>query len=430
MKTKNLLLLVLTILTILSCGTGKKSNEIILKWVTDNNPMRLKQIRIFEKMNPGIKIELLLGLKAEQKLTQIASGKPAFSLMDVYSVSKFRELVNKNALIDLSGRFKKDKISLEILWPATKKLIMEKNKIYGFPCNAGSFVLFYNSELTEKIGINIPRRKRLTWNEFRKLSKKLTIKDNAKNFPDSFGALLPFTAQWFQSILLWQTSGNWFTKNKKKLAFNYEKYKEALKMFYNMRYTDNSVPTPGNMQSMIQQGNWGTGVNTFASGKIGFFISGKWGESLFRKYKKLKYDVTYLPYFKGEKPYNFFASHSTVIPKGAKHIEQAYKFIKYLSSREYNKTIAISGDALPAIMKFAKNVIFMKTPYFPDRKNKIYAKEMENSRVFEFPNNFHFSEFYSRIYKQNLEAYYDAKSLTIEQMINNSEKEGNKLFDY
>ncbi|OHD64236.1 MAG: hypothetical protein A2096_04290 [Spirochaetes bacterium GWF1_41_5] len=430
MKTlmKKLSILIFLAIAISCARQSNKKHLITIRWCTDNNPLRIKQIKLFEKFNPDIKVELLTQLKNDQKLLQMASGSPVFDVLDIYSFAMFKDFVKRNVLVDLTDKFKNESFDISIVWPQTREQFMYNNRVYAFPCNAGNFVLFYNTELFEKNGIPLLENKRITWKEFRNIAKKLTKTDPVKKFPENFGCYIDYNDNNLRSILLWQTGGDWFSKDQNKMAFNYQEYAAALQDLYDIRHIDHSTPTKGDMDSLAQEGTWSQSVGIFATGKIGMKFGGKWEESQYRQNKALGYNVAYLPSFPDEKPYNIFMTRTSAIPAGCKNPDAAYKFIKYLASEEYNKTIAVSGDALPAVMKFAQDKNFMKTPLFSDYKNSIYEKEMKYARFLTFPENFPFYEFASTILKEQAESCFDASQISIKKMLDTIEKKGNELF--
>jgi len=400
----------------LSCSKKTNRDTIILHWVTDNNPARLKQIRVFERLNPGIKVKLTIrGDRYDEIiLTQLASGKPSFDLLDCYSPDELTSYIKRGALYDITDHLKKDGIDIDIFWEPIKNYILRDGRIYGIPCNAGNIVLWYNKKLFRQVGLD-DIEKKLTWEELKGLAEKLTIRDPATGRITQFG--FQYKWWWMEPILIWQSGGEYIDTNSRSIGFNNETFRKYFKMIHDMMFGKNrSIPDEDSLKSLQTEGSW-AGGSLFPAGSVAMELDGRWRIAEYRKYKGLEYDYAPLPYIKGKTPYNIFTTRSTVIPKNSPNREAAYQFLKYMTTDAYHNTILNSGDGVPSVKSFIKKDSFLHPKFEDEKRNYIYVDEMKYARSYKTYEEIDYQKYFSEVFRQNMDWYMKDNAINIDELL-------------
>ncbi len=369
---------------IIGPGCSRKKPEetakvITLRWVTDSNPARKEQIALFEKTYPGIKINWDWASRGLQKvLTQMAGGA-APDLFDIGALDSFITLAKKGVMLDVTPYCKKYNVDMEDFWPQCKLWMYYEGKVYAFPTNAADFVLFYNKKLFDEAGIGYPDGT-WAWEDLLDAAKKLTRIGPVTKRHTRFGILLQNAFD--IPSLIWQNGGRKYTPDGKRCIINSPEAKEALRFIYDLRFKYHVMPSPSEAGQIGGQRAFGNVMDIFGSEQIAMCSYGRWGVIALRKIKDLDWDIAPLP--KRKEKATFFVTRVAAISKTCKHPEEAFKFLLFLRSKEYNELISHSGDSLPACMSIAKSDIFLYDPAYPKEKNnQIYLDEMEYARNIE-----------------------------------------------
>ncbi len=361
------------------CAKKKEAGVITLRWVSDPNPLRKEQIERFEKVNPGIKVNLDWSSGGMEKiLTQTAGGNPP-DLFDCYTPEQLRIFAKKGAVLDVTDYCKRDNVNLrDIIWPQCDDYIYYQGRVYSIPTNAGTFVLFYNKKIFDKEGIPYPDDT-WTWDKFLEIAKKLTKINPEKKYYEYFGTGINN----LENFLPWQYGVDFYSPDGKKCVSNSEEYKEAFRFIYDLRYKYHVTPTAAETENIGSSvSGWGQGEqNLFASQKLAMLFYGRWGIITMRKIKDLEWGIAPVPYPTRGKRVTLFISRSTLISSKTKYPEEAFKFLKFLLSKDYNETIAQGGDSIPAVISLCKSDFFLKDPAYPkETQNQIYIDAVSYSR--------------------------------------------------
>jgi len=377
--------LIITVLGIVGCAgkkgkrTEKGKNIVTLRWISDANPLRKEQIGLFEKTYPGIKINLDWASNLPGKiLVQMAGGSPP-DLFDIYTPEQLRIFATKKALLDLSDYVRRDRVSLKDIWKNCSPWMYYKSRVYAIPDNAATIVLFYNKKLFDKAGISYPDDT-WTWAKFLEVAKKLTKIDPKKRVYTQFGTGIGF----LDNFLPREYGGHFYSKDGKRCMVNSKAYKKAYRFIYDLRYKYHVSPSPTEMESMASGvSGWGQGeLGLFSGGRLAMFFFGRWGIINMRKIKGFEWGIVPVPYPEGGKRVTYFQSRSTAISFKGRHPEEAFKFLRFLLTKDYNETVAHGGDSFPAVISLAKSDFFLHDPAYPgETQNQVYIDAVKYSRT-------------------------------------------------
>ncbi len=258
-----------------------------------------------------------------KNLAAIAAGNPADVVINDINATALRGM--KNQAEDLTSFVEKDDLSSQFseeLWDATQY----EGKTYGIPYNTDTRVLFYNKDAFKQAGLD-PEKPPTTWAELKTYAAKLDQKKgstyNKIGFYPLFGA----------GPDIWLTNAN---------------HKNYIDMDGNV-----SIDTEQNIDTMNWLKQWqdkyGSDTlqkfqakfdsqqgNPFFAGNVGMIVKDQSFATQMDDYAKdIDYGVAPLPAVTaGEQPTSWGGGFVAEIPKGSKHKDEAYDFIKFLTNEK------------------------------------------------------------------------------------------------
>ena len=286
-----------------------------------------KLVDAFNRTHPGIQVKMLSvpSASAEQKLlTAIAAGNPpdVFTEWNPYVAS----FAQQHALMNLN-RFMVGKYAGMKHWfyPVAAQWGEYKGSMYAMPWTMNSFLLYYNKTMMRQAGLNPnkpPRTIAQLWSDQAKMwkfGKGGVVKQigfypngNFEQFMPMFGA----TAQAFFH------GGKYDMTNPKALAI-------ANFMAKFKRYPYSQVTA---FQKGLSGASGGS-EDPFELGKAAFIVNGMWEIPTIQQFNPhLQYGAVPIPAAPGGY-YNttWVNGNYNLIPTGAKHPQQAFEFIAWLS---------------------------------------------------------------------------------------------------
>jgi len=200
-------------------------------------------------------------------------------------------------------------------------------KIYGFPKDFSTLVLFYNKKMLAEAGVEVPK----TWDELREAAKKLTKGTDVYGF-----GVAPELARMY--YIAESNGGKVVTDNK--ASFADPKVVEALQPIVDMRLKDKSAAQPNEVGA-------GWGGEMFGQGKAAMVIEGNWAIPFLEDtFPGIEYGTSEVPTINGKKATMAYTV-AYVMNKDSKKKEAAWKLISYLTGKEGMKTWTSKGFALP-----------------------------------------------------------------------------------
>ncbi|RKD32742.1 extracellular solute-binding protein [Thermohalobacter berrensis] len=382
MKKLSLLLVVLLLTTslLVGCGGGasedtsseSKEETVTIKlgmWSSSPAETELidNQIAEFEKTHPNINIEKEVYTDDYMQQLQAniaAKTEPDVYYLDVYQAPAF---IEKEVILPLDEYL--DQEDVKDFEENLLNGFMKDGKIYGLPKDYNTLALFYNKDMFEEAGVEVPT----TWQELEKAAKKLT-KDGVKGIVLSNDAarFIPF---------IYQAGGKVLDKNGN-IAFDSEAAAKGLGFYYSL-FEKGYADTPQNL---------GVGWNgdALAQEKAAMCIEGGWMIPFMKQAgPDVNYGIAKLP--KGEKHGDLAFTVAYVMSKNTEHKEAAAEVIKFLTGKKAQKMVAESGLAIPSRKSMAK--VF--TEKYPERKplvdmvqySKVYQFGVKSQKIIDELNN-------------------------------------------
>ena len=304
------------------------------------------QVAEFERRNPDIDVSLLSigagGMNPQKLMTSIVGGTPP----DLISQDRFTigDWASRDAFQPLDRFLEADKatknpLRAENFYPAACKEASYQGHVYGIPTGIDDRALFYNRKLFRQAGLD-PDKPPRTWEELQVVAKKLT-----KTRKDGSFEQIGFIPNWGNSWLYlysWQNGGEFMSDDGRTCTLDAPANVGALKYmadFYDMLGGYDKV-------NIFQSGFQANEQDPFYTGKIGMVINGSWNLNNIARYAPdLDFAVAPAPVpaarlaqkgrFKGQDPFiTWSGGFSLAIPSGARHPNQAWRFIKWMTSAD------------------------------------------------------------------------------------------------
>lgn len=221
-----------------------------------------------------------------------------------------------------------------------------KGKLYAVPRDVSNLVIYYNKELFKSANISYPKEN-WTMEEFLNTAKKLTKR------PNIFGISFEEDSLFYLPYLM-SGGGGILSDDLSREIIQDSSSQSGLKFYANLRKKYHVAPTKSESASA-------TMAQMFLQGKLAMHLSGRWLVPKYREEAVFEWDI--VPFPKG-------ASGSIVpldasgwaISKNSKHKPEAFRLIKFLSSKTSIEKLAESGLIVPARKDCAKVIQNDKNP--------------------------------------------------------------------
>lgn len=337
-------------------------------WAAAALPPIDKQIADFEAKNPNIKVKATsisqTGM-AEKYMSAIAGGDPPDIVM-IHGARDFPAFAENGALVQLDDMLKQDSIDPKKVWfePEYNTYVYD-GKTFALPyaTGGGFFFLFWNKDQFKEAGLD-PEKPPKNWSEYIEFSKKLTKKNDKGEFiqiggdPAVGGAASNYNFREFAFL----NNANIMSADRKKVLFDSPEALDALKFLVNY-YKD----TYGGFEK-VQPIVSGTGSapfrDAFLTGKLSMLVDGIWVVATAKtQAPNLKVGMALVP-FNDKNPKATYRNiveggWGYAIPKGSKHVKEAYQFLKWTTMQEGNL------DFFKSQFRPSPVIAFQTDPFFP-----------------------------------------------------------------
>ncbi len=326
----------------------------------------------FTAKNPNIKVAVqVLSIVTWSSyfakiLTQVAGGKPP----DIIGIAtEGAQLIGaKDLALPLDDLIKRDEAELGDFFTDTNPKLISPFKVKGktiaLPYSWNNMVAWYNTKIFKKLGI-APPKANWTGDDFINAAKKVQASG-------TFGYSL-WPAGTFGIVCWMYAAGgglldSTLTKSTATLPANVV----AMQFLQDLRWKYKVAPSPiADFYTLFQ------------AGRTGMISAGRWPVAQFNSAKFYDYDVQYLPTL-GPGRKNIFGVGANPIYKHAPHVEEAWTFLKYLATKEFQQLNAGLGASIPARRSVAYDARYMTPPH----NFKIYYDSLNSTAAVPAPAQF------------------------------------------
>ncbi|MFH1837715.1 MAG: extracellular solute-binding protein [Candidatus Omnitrophota bacterium] len=309
---------VLVSFLIFGCGSGKKTDELVM-WLVGSESQARMIMKLGEQFTEetGVKVycqAISWGNAHSKYLTSIAGGvSPDIGTMGLTWGMEFGEL---GAMVDLNKEFPEDTAELgKKMFSSMLKSTRIGESIYGIPFDLSEHVMYYRNDI-----IASPPK---TWEELLETLSELKARD--KGMLIDWGSL-----EWIGfAPFLWQAGGRFYNDDYTKVDINTPEAAEALdfmKKLYMSGVPKTKVPLEQGLRTgdypLAISGNWKIISLTVGAPEI----KGKW-------------DIAMLPAGPSGRRTAFIGGRVLGIFSESKMKKEAWEFIKFLFRPEVQQEL-------------------------------------------------------------------------------------------
>ena len=340
-----LLLIVLSLVLVACSSDGSKNSEngvtTVTFWIGGGaaGDALKEAIKTFNEEHDDIQVEGTYAKSSstsdDKLLTATAGGNPPdIAFFDRFKVSSW---VEQDSLTDITEYAEKDDISKDDFYSFAWDEAHYNDKLYAIPLSTDSRLLYYNKDQFKEVGLD-PNEPPKTIDELEEVSMKLT-KPKGNRF-ERIG-FIPWYNQ--GQLFTWGLSfgGTFFDEETGKVTPNSPEIVEALDWL-----SDYASEYGVSQMTGFADSAGSDAQDPFLTGQLSMKVDHPGGVTMIEKYKSdLNYDVAPVPTPSGENFTTWSGGMSLVIPKGAKHADEAWEFLKFMANEEGQKIYSeISGD--------------------------------------------------------------------------------------
>ncbi|MBC7121692.1 MAG: sugar ABC transporter substrate-binding protein [Pseudothermotoga sp.] len=294
-------------------------------------------VKTFEAENPDIKVEIINYPWSTyfDKIQAMMAAEDAPDIMFLHTIPSWAA---KGVLEDLTPYIEKSKFPVSAYNQELLSTFMYKGKIYGFPRDNDTTVLFYNKDLFDEAGVPYPDYS-WDWQKFLDAARKLTKRD-ARGRVIQWGVVLERNK--------WHL---WIHMNGGKIVDNYDNPTrctlneraavEAIQFIADLILNYKVAP------SIAELAQLGSAAELFTTGRVAMVLTNAAQINMFLTNKSLRFGVAPLPYKVTRS--NTLGGAGFVMYSKSKNKDAAWKFMEFLCGPKGQAIFAKSGDAVPAM---------------------------------------------------------------------------------
>lgn len=348
-------------------GSEEEVTIKVMYW--DESYFNMKYGNLFTSKFPNINIEVVsaLSVMADPSIDQkealrkfIDEQQPDVLLLDA---SEFAEFAQNGELYELSGVIRQDQFDLDGMLPAVIDLLKDKGSgnLYGLAPSFYSLALYYNADLFQEHGVELPRNG-MTWEEVFKLAEAFPQEENDENRIYGF-YISPSYFNLINSV--GATYGSMFVNPEEELVtFDSESWKQSYELAINalksgsIHINDQSQIMSGSIEDIFKNEKFTVGKAAMTINAPVEMLMMSQASSFMKDYKPFNWGVVTMPIDPTDPTTTVGMSLNEIFAINAKsnHLRAAWEFVKYVNSAEMAKIQAQTMDgSLPTRTEFIKD---------------------------------------------------------------------------
>ncbi len=370
-------------LALFVAGNALAATDLVIATVNNGHMVEMAKLgKFFEQDNPDIRLKWVTLEEAvlRQRVTlDIATRSGQF---DVMTIGMYETTIwgKKDWLVELKPDAAYD---VDDLLPTIRAGVSVGDKLYAAPFYGESSMIMYRSDLVKKAGMTIEDRP--TWNHLRDVAAKIHDPENGV-----YGICLRGKPGWGDNMALFGTmvnsfGGQWFDMNWKPQLTS-QPWKNAANFYVDLL---KKYGPPGSSSNSFNEI-----LALFNQGKCGIWIDATIAASFITDPKQStvadKVAFAQSPVGVTDRGANWLWAWSLAIPKSAKHVDAAQRFVRWATSKEYIALVAREtgwGNVPTGTRKSTyANPAFQKAAVFAAAEQKaIYSADPNNSTLPKSP---------------------------------------------
>ncbi len=276
----------------------------------------------FEKQNPDIEVEFLHYDELRDKYLTLGAANDLPDVMRSPGAN-VQEFIQRGMFIPLDEYMEGDNFDRNNYPEASWVSMQRDGQTYAIPQDANSTVLYYSPEAFQEAGLEEPDHD-YTLEQMMEDAKTLTKKDKNGNVKQ-YGFVMGWNADNFAQFVL-SNGGNIWKEDGTVSTVDSPESIEALKYWQDL-VVDFQLTTSTSDQAQMGPDAY------FQAGKAAMYMDGTWmAPSIKNSAPDFNFKATSFPH--GDKKLARSMSSSFGISKDSEHPDEAWKLVKFLTSKE------------------------------------------------------------------------------------------------
>jgi len=303
-------------------------------------------IQAFNQKYPNIEIKKFHEPFASyfDKIQTMFAGDSA---PDVLFLNNIPSYASKNVLEQVDSLAQQSGYDVQDFVEAELQLFRFQGKLYGFPRDNDTKVLYFNKDAFDEVGLGYPDEK-WNWTSLRDAANKLTKRQGDRIV--RYGAAIEAT-EW--PVFVWQNGAEVYDDALKPTKCLLDQPDQAAAVSYLSDFMNTDKVSP-NATALTQAGGV---TNLFGSGLAAMAISNAPRLLSFAS-ATFKWDVAVLPQQK--KAADYVGGAGYVMSSSSKQKEAAWTFMQFLNGPDAQKIFSKGGGVVPARVSVQKSDTFLK----------------------------------------------------------------------
>jgi len=340
-------------------------------WNTSTDPIDLKGyariVDSFNKANPDVKVKMVQVVGAETDSAKLMSAVAGGTGPDVYLLDRFTvaERASSGLLTNLDSYVKADAgLSAKYL-PFAWKETQFKGSTYALPFDTDVRMLYYRKDMLKAAGVDLaqfdPKNGPISSKRIMEIVSKVNKTDGTGaytqvGFIPWYGQGWHYTWGYAYGGKFADATGCQVTPTDAGVTAGFQFLADASKALDPQKAQAflSTYAAPTNPPAQ----------DPFITGKMALEVTGDWMIANIKEYApNMQWGVTYIPTPDGKKV-SWSGGWSAVIPKGAKNVDGAYKFIKYMTGEAGQSIYVKDTKHFPTY----KSLLSVNSLYGPDQQ--------------------------------------------------------------
>jgi multiple sugar transport system substrate-binding protein len=306
-------------------------------WDQEQVPAMEQAIAEFRETHPNIDIKIQV-TPWDDYWTKLQTSATGGSAPDVFwmTLAYFQLYASNGILMPLDEKITSDSIDMANYVPAIAEAYKYDGVQYGMPKDVNAFGLFYNKDLFTAAGVPFPDAS-WTWEDVTDAAQKLT---NAETGVYGIAAQPGDELSWYLTVP--QAGGHVISEDAKSSGYDTPETQAGIQFWVDMITKYNASPS-------LQQMTDTDALSMFTSGKVAMMYGGSWDPVAIAQVPAAKAFTDVAPLPKGPAGGKFYSNGlANSIYANTPHPEEAWEFVKFLSSERGNEIQAASGTVISA----------------------------------------------------------------------------------
>ncbi|HBL10587.1 MAG TPA: ABC transporter substrate-binding protein [Cyanobacteria bacterium UBA11162] len=360
------LIVLLVILSLTSCNSSSTNGITTVTlsgWQSSpTEKQRIEQVlKDFQTTHPHINVKF--EVITDQYMDVIRTRLIGDAAPDVFYLDASEApLLMSNGVLEPLDNYITPDLDLADFKPGFLEAFKYNGRTYGLPKDFSTLGLFYNKKLFEKAGLSTPPK---TWDELEDYSQKLTLDRNQDGRREQYGlGIVPELPR--QYFMIKAFDGD-LANEQGYATFASPNSLKGLQDVINQYRKDRSSVVPSDVGAS-------SASEMLGQGRVGMVIEGNWAIPYLQEtFPTIEFGTTEIPSING-KAGTMAYTVAYVMNKQAKHKNEAWELISYLTGKEGMKAWSKGGVVLPTRNSVLAELGYDNSPlYLPFIKGADYA---------------------------------------------------------